>query len=219
MKHTILFDLDGTLTDPQIGITQSVSYALRSFGIHIDDPNTLTPFIGPPLHDSFRMFYGLSDSEAQQAIAKYREYYSAQGIFENTLYPGIATMLQTLQAKGKTLAVATSKPTVFAKKILRHFEIAQYFTQVTGSELNGSRTRKSEVIRHALKHLPSAEIKYAVMVGDRKHDILGAKAFDMDSIGVLYGFGSLDELTTAGATAIAADISELMQLLLSEEPT
>lgn len=212
-KKYILFDLDGTITDPKTGITKSIQYSLRDFGINVEDLDELTPFIGPPLRDSYKKYYGFNDGNAEKAVAKYREYFSEQGIFENVLYPGIDKLLQIQQQRGKMLAVATSKPTVFAEKILKHFHIDEFFSFVAGSELDGRRSQKSEVIQYALDNLPAASADSAIMVGDREYDILGAKALGMDSIGVLYGYGSLEELEEAGATYITESVSGLSDLL------
>ena len=147
----ILFDLDGTLTDPAIGITNSVMYALKKYGIEISDRSELFKFIGPPLWDSFEKYYGFSKEEAKKAVGYYREYYNTKGIFENYVYNGFNELLNLLKVNGKILIVATSKPEVFAKQILEHFDIAKYFTYIAGGNLDGSRVNKDEVISYALK--------------------------------------------------------------------
>jgi phosphoglycolate phosphatase len=212
---TILFDLDGTLTDPKTGIIKSVQYALKSFGI--DEPNldALTKFIGPPLRDSFANFYGFSANDAELAVAKYREYFSDKGIFENEVYPGIPEMLKTLQNSRATLAVATSKPTVYARQILGHFALDGYFSFVAGSELDGTRSVKSEVINYALDELGVTDKASSMMVGDREHDIIGANEVGILSIGVTYGYGSRGELRNAKATHIVDTVGELAQLILN----
>lgn len=210
----LFFDLDGTLTDPMQGITRAVQYALRNFGIEADDLTALCPFIGPPLRNSFREFYDMSDADAEVAVAKYREYYAPKGIFENTVYEGIPALLADLHAHGATLAIATSKPTHFAERIARHFGFADDFTLISGSMPDGSRDAKADVIRHALATLGIADRRQAVMIGDRRHDIEGAAATGLDSIGVLWGYGSRDELETAKPTCIAEDIPALRKLLL-----
>lgn len=212
-KEIILFDLDGTLTDPGPGITRSVQYSLRAFGIQVANTDELATFIGPPLRDSYKKYYAFTDEETEKAIEKYREYFEQRGIFENTLYQGIAGLLKDQLQRGRTLAVATSKPTVYAQQILEHFAIAGCFAFVAGSELDGRRSQKSQVIRYALDHLGAATAGTAIMVGDREHDILGAKALEMESIGVLYGYGSQRELSQAGATHLARDVNELGRLL------
>ena len=214
-KTYILFDLDGTITDPKAGITKSVQYSLASFGIHVENPDTLVHFIGPPLRDSYKQFYGFNDAETETAVAKYREYFSTKGIFENTLYTGMDTLLKALKNDGKQLIIATSKPTVYAKQILKHFDIDKYFDFVAGSELDGRRSKKGEIIAYALENMNIAGTEKAVMVGDREHDVIGANEVGMDSIGVLYGYGNLQELVDAGATFIAKSVQELSTLLTS----
>lgn len=209
----ILFDLDGTLTDPGVGITRSVQYALARFGIRENDLSRLYPFIGPPLKESFMRFYRFSDKEADQAVASYRERFAETGIFENEVYPEIPAVLQALVAEGKHLLVATSKPTVFADRILEHFGLKKYFEFVAGSNLDGSRVRKDEVIRYVLRCAGVSRLASAVMVGDRQYDIAGARQASIDSVGVLYGYGSREELVAAGATCLAASPGELGRLL------
>ena len=212
MKQYLLFDLDGTLTDPMVGITSSVQYALEKFGIHVKYLKDLIPFIGPPLDDSFQEFYGLSKEDAGKAVEYYREYFAPKGIFENEVYPGIPEMLSRLVEAGFTLIVATSKPAVFAKQILEHFGLSDYFSFVGGSELDGTRKRKAEVIGYILE---TCEIKPqdAIMIGDRKHDIEGAKLCGLESVGVLYGYGSEEELSKAGADHIIKDVKLLEEYL------
>ncbi len=210
----ILFDLDGTLTDPKEGITKAVQYALASFGIDETDLNSLIKFIGPPLKDSFREYYGFNDDAAAVAIKKYREYFAEKGLFENKLYPAIAELLAELSERGKTLFVATSKPTVYAEKILNHFQILKYFKSVVGSNLDGSRVVKSEVIEYVLNKVKMSSDKRIVMVGDRKYDIIGAKEEGIDSIGVLYGYGSSEELKKAMPTYLVDSIKTLRDILV-----
>ena len=212
-KKYFFFDLDGTLTDPKIGITKSVQYSLTSFGIDIDDLDALVPFIGPPLRDSYKKYYSFSDQAAEKAVEKYREYFSEQGIYENAIYSGIETLLKEQIAAGNTLVVATSKPTVYATKILRHFNIYDCFSFVSGSELDGSRSKKDLVIQHALDNLNIYDANSVIMIGDKEHDILGAEKLGMDSVGVLYGYGDFDELSKAGAKYIVANVHELSTLL------
>ncbi len=210
----ILFDLDGTLTDPGLGITNSAKYALERFGVHIEDNRQLYPFVGPPLIDSFMKFYGFSGEQAQTAVVYFREYFRDKGIFENVPYAGVKELLSDLKAAGKTLVVATSKPEVFAKLILDHFDMTAYFTFIAGANLDETRTAKSEVIEYALENIPPVDLSRCVMVGDREHDIFGAKTFGMDSIGVLYGYGSREEFERAGATRIAENLNQLKAVLL-----
>lgn len=210
---TVLFDLDGTLTDPEEGITRSFQYALHHFGIEEKDPVKLRQVIGPPLLESFTKLFGFSQIDALLAIDVYREYFTQTGIYENRLYPGIEDMLKELQKAGKHLLVATSKPTVFANRILEHFNIRQYFTFVAGSELNGARTAKAEVIQWALEN-SGTNPKKAVMVGDRKHDIIGAVETNVDTIAVLYGYGSREELKEAGALYFAETPRQVAEYIL-----
>jgi len=209
-----LFDLDGTLTDSGLGITKSVRYALNSFGIDVAGLDALLGFVGPPLREAFMEFYGFSRESADRAVAAYREYYTEKGIFENVLYPGVTEMLCALRDSGRVIALATSKPTVFAETILAHFRIGDYFTAVVGSELGGERSRKDEVIRCVLESLGGPPAREAVMVGDRKHDIIGARETDTGSIGVTYGFGSREELVSCGAKVIVRSVAELTEVLL-----
>lgn len=215
MKQYLLFDLDGTLTDTMVGITSSVQYALEKFGIHVRYLKELIPFIGPPLAESFQKFYGFSKEDAEKAIQYYREYYAPKGIFENEVYEGIPEMLAHLTEAGFTLLVATSKPTVFARKVLKHFGMEDYFSFVGGSELDGSRTKKAEVISYILKTC-GIEAKEAIMIGDRRHDIEGGKACGLESVGVLYGYGTEQELTEAGADHIIRTVAELEDYLRNQ---
>lgn len=213
----LLFDLDGTLTDPKIGITSCVQYALHKLGIEEPDLDKLTPFIGPPLTDSFQEFYGFDEKKAAEAIVYYRERFSTVGLFENENYPGIDKMLAHLKQAGKTLAVASSKPTVFVKKILEHFKIECYFDVIVGSELDGRRARKEEVVEEALRQLRQAaaiqDNDRIVMIGDRKFDIQGAKLSNLVSVGVSFGYALPGELEGAGADYIVDTVAELEELL------
>lgn len=212
--NIIFFDLDGTLTDPKIGITKSVQYALSKFGIIEDNLDRLEVFIGPPLMDSFMEFYSFSEEDSKLAIKYYRERFSVTGLYENKVYPGIDMLLKDLKAAGRKLIVATSKPTVFSEKILKHFNLYNYFDAVDGSELDGTRVQKYEVIEFAIKNLGNKSIDNIIMVGDRKHDIIGAKKNGLSSIGVTYGYGSFDELKSAGADYIVHSVQELRELLI-----
>ena len=209
----VLFDLDGTLTDPATGITNSVMYALKKYGITVDDRRELYKFIGPPLHESFEVFYGFSHEEAFKAVEYYREYYRDKGIYENTVYNGVETLLKELSEGGKKIILATSKPEVFAREILRYFNLDKYFYYVAGANLDGSRTNKAEVIEYALREGKITDKSSAVMIGDREHDIIGANRIGLDSIGVLFGYGSREELETAGATYIAEKVEEISEYL------
>nr|MDA3847375.1 HAD hydrolase-like protein [Vallitaleaceae bacterium] len=200
MKYKyILFDLDGTLTDPKVGITKSVAYSLKKMRDMDVDTEELTKFIGPPLKDSYMDFYDFTEEEAEEAIACYREYFKETGIYENEVYDGIRQLLGRLQALGHILVVATSKPTVFAETIINHFDLEGYFTCIVGSYLDGRRTNKAEVIEAVINALSiHNEKNKVIMIGDRKHDIIGAKTVGVDAIGVIYGYGSYDELEKAG---------------------
>lgn len=214
MFDYILFDLDGTLTDPGVGITSSVAYALEAYGIKVEDKSKLNCFIGPPLHESFVKYYNMSTLLAFDAITKYREYYSERGIFENEVYLGIPGLLQKLKQAGKAVIMATSKPECFAKRIAEHFNIDSYFDCITGSELDGGRVDKAEVIECALERMRITDRSKCVMVGDRLHDIIGAKKTGIHSIGVLYGYGSREELEENGADKIVSTVCELEAELL-----
>lgn len=219
MFNYILFDLDGTLTDPKLGITSSVQYALRALGIEEPSLDKLEPFIGPPLADSFREFYGLDEEQIETAIAKYRERFNDRGIYENEIYPGIAEMLAALKASGKKLSIASSKPTRFVERILDYFDIRTYFDVIIGSNMDGTRSKKEEVVEEALRQmLPSgmtpAEKKAAVaMVGDRRFDIEGAREHGITSVGVSFGYAPEGELEQAGADYIVDTVNALLEVL------
>ncbi len=209
----ILLDLDGTIIDPVTGITKSVEYALAHFGIKVADLKKLHPFIGPPLKDSFKEFYHFSDEQAEIARNKYHERFTQTGIYENLLYNGITDFLKKANQKGLTLMLATSKPGILAEQILKHFNIYEEFAFVGGSEMDGSRSHKADVIQYVLHSNNISELEKVVMIGDRKHDIIGAKENGIDSIGVLYGYGDRKELSEAGADYIVEDIARLSKLL------
>lgn len=211
MYKYLLFDLDGTLTDPGIGITNSVMYSLRKFGIREEDRTSLYKFIGPPLQDSFETYYGFSSEESELAIQYYREYFREQGLYENEVYDGIQDLLAQLKKRGRSLIVATSKPEVFAVEILRHFGLYDYFDFVAGATMDGSRNKKADVIKYALESCSITDKSSAVMIGDRKHDIMGAKENGLDSIGVLFGYGDFDELAKAGATHLAKRPQDILE--------
>lgn len=209
----ILFDLDGTLTDPGEGITNSVAYALNKYGIVNTDRTELYPFIGPPLYASFMKYYGFTEEEAVKAVDYYREYYKDKGIFENRLYDGIDDVLKRLTEAGKVLLVATSKPEVFAKRILSYFGIDKYFAVIAGATMDGSLIEKSDIISYAFKNSGFSK-ENALMVGDRSFDILGAKEQGVTSAGVLWGYGSLEELKSAGADMIFERVEDIEKILL-----
>lgn len=210
----IMFDLDGTLTDSAEGVTRSVQYALKKYGIEAS-PEELKSFVGPPLFWSFENNYGFSKAKALQAVDYYREYYREKGLYENKLYPSVPEMLEALEKSGAKLFVATSKPTIFAVKVLQHFNIDGFFITIAGSNLDGTRIEKGEVIDFILKNNSGLDKKETVMVGDRKHDIRGAHTCGLASIAVTYGYGSHEELSAAGPTHTAHSVPELTELLLA----
>lgn len=216
MYQTILFDLDGTLTDSGQGILNSVAYALEKMGIEEPDTANLNRFIGPPLYESFSRFYQLSPEDTQSAVDAFRVYFKEKGMFENQLYPGIIPLLEELRTAGKTLVIATSKPEIFAKQILEHFGIAHYFDVIAGASLDSSRISKADVIGYAINQL-EAFPKHAVMIGDREHDIEGARMHQLPAIGVLYGYGSKQEFEKAEATMIVETVQDLKRVLLTTE--
>ncbi len=208
----IFFDLDGTITNPMLGITSCVAYALSHYGIEVEDLKTLCPFIGPPLKDSFMEYYHFSEQQAVEAIAYYRERFSTIGLFENEVYEGIADFLTTLRNAGKKIFLVTSKPTCYAEQILVHFKLSTYFDFVGGSNLDGTRTRKEEVMQYVLSAHPHILPQEVVMIGDRRYDIEAAQKYGITSVGVLYGFGSREELEDAGANFLTENIEQLKSL-------
>lgn len=201
----LLFDLDGTIVESGPGIINAVSYALDKMGKEVTDREGLKKFIGPPLTDSMKTYYGMTDEEAIQAVVYYREYYAEKGIFESSVYEGFLDMAARLKEAGKTLAIATSKPEKYAKQIAEKFEFTEFFEGIYGASMDGKLVKKEDVIHYALESLGVEGSDYAkvLMIGDRKYDILGAKANGLKSIGVLYGYGSRTELENAGADYIA----------------
>ena len=218
MKYqTVLFDLDGTLTDPVEGITRSVAFALEHFGIREEDTSALVKFIGPPLAVSFPEFYGFSEEQTALAVEKYRERFSAVGWAENRLFPGVEELLAALKAAGRQLAVATSKPEVYAVRILEHFSLAGYFDHICGPALDAPKSYgKAEVIRDALARC-GADPARSVMVGDRLHDVEGAHKAGIPCVGVLWGYGDREEHRRCGADHVAEDLTVLRALLLKEK--
>ena len=217
MYKYVLFDLDGTLTDPGEGITNSVMYALRHFGIEETDREKLFSFIGPPLVDSFMEKYGFSEEDAREATSEFRVYFRERGIFENVPYEGMKECLDELKERGHILAVATSKPEVFARRILERFGFLPCFDYVFGASMDETRTRKDEVIAYALEEMGVTDRSACVMVGDRSHDILGAKKNGLDAMGVLFGYGSREELEEAGARYIAETVEDIQRILASHD--
>lgn len=211
--ETIFFDLDGTLTESGPGILKSVQYALAKFGIYEEDVSKLRPFIGPPLVYSFSKFYGMSEQDARRAMAYYREYYPEHGIFDNSVYEGIPALLAELKGAGKRLCVATGKPEVYANKIIEHFNLSPFFDVVGGSDFAETRADKTSVIRYVMEQCGVSK-EQVVMVGDRHHDIDGARANGIRSIGILFGYGDRAELEKAGADVICETVSDLRAELL-----
>ncbi|MBQ6172223.1 MAG: HAD hydrolase-like protein [Clostridia bacterium] len=215
MKKYILFDLDGTLTDPQEGIVNSVKYSLEKLGITKYDENSLPSFIGAPLSQAYTEYFGFTEEKAKEAIRLFREYYTPKGIFENHVYPGVKNMLSKLYSKEYTLAVATLKPTPTSVRVLEHFGLNKYFTFICGSDLQRTDEVKADIIKNAAALLNIKDNSLAVMVGDRKHDILGAAANGLDCIGVLYGHGSREELEKAGAHMFAHNAEDVYDIIES----
>ncbi|MFJ8529036.1 HAD family hydrolase [Bacillus sp. NPDC094106] len=209
MYTTFLFDLDGTLTDPKEGIVNSVLFALRKMGIDEPNPNDLDSFIGPPIQHSFADRYGMNEKQVEQAVTYFREYMQQSGLFENRVYEGIPDILQELKDEGLRLFIATSKLTVFAKQVVEHFQLAHFFEEIVGSNLDGTRIKKDEIIEHILHTNKGLQKEEIVMIGDRKYDMIGANCNGIDSIGLLYGYGSEGELKEAGATHIVKHVEEL----------
>lgn len=209
MFDYLFFDLDGTLTDPAQGITNSFIHALKYFGIEIPSYETLCTFIGPPLPETFKTQFGFDEQKVAEGVKKYREYFATKGLLENSVYPGIPELLAGLKAAGKKLVVATSKPEEYSVRIIEHFGLAQYFENVCGSLMDESRSKKDEVIAYAIERNHISDKSKILMIGDRKHDILGAKKIGLKSCGVLFGYGSLEELEEAGADFISQNVSRL----------
>lgn len=207
--NTIFFDLDGTLTDPKIGITRSIQYALTGLGHAAPHEDELTWCIGPPLHASFSKLLG-ETALADRALLLYRERFSETGIYENAVYDGIEATLASLADGKRRLFVATSKPHIYAMRIIEHFKLGAYFERVFGSELDGTRVDKSDLLRYAIAET-GIDPAGALMVGDRSHDIVGARNNGMRALGVLYGFGSRDELIGAGAHGLCAVPPEITE--------
>ena len=208
-----LFDLDGTLTDPGLGITRSAMHALDKFGIHVTDKTELYAFIGPPLADSFKNFYGFSDSKAQEAVTIFRERYREVGLFENEVYDGIPELLKELKVRNVTVALATSKPHEFAVRILEHFDLLKYFDYVSAASMDGRIGKKADIIANLLNDMHVADTDSVIMIGDRYHDVEGAKANNLKSAGVLWGYGSEEELREAGASVVFAKPEDLLSLV------
>lgn len=211
MYKVILFDLDGTLTESGEGITKSVQYALEKIGKPEPDLDKLKVFVGPPLKEQFMKYAALEKEDAELAVKFYRERYTVTGIFENRPYEGVKELLEFLQKKGYLLAVASSKPELFVKQILEHFEMSGYFTEIVGSEMDGRRTKKTEVIEEALRRLGiQRKREQVLMIGDKEHDVIGAKEAGIPCVAVSYGYGTMEELENAKPLRICSTTEELM---------
>lgn len=210
----LFWDLDGTLTDPGMGITNSVMYALKKFDIEVADRSVLFPFIGPPLMESFRKFYGFDEEKAKLAVTYYREYFGVKGLFENEVYAGIPEFLRKCTEKGKKLILATSKPEHYAVQIMEHFDLEKYFDCLCGSHLDAGYETKADVIRDAFSRCNIEDKSKVLMIGDRMHDICGAKECGIPCAAVLWGYGSEDEFRKYNADYIIKDLDELEELVL-----
>jgi len=213
MYDVVLFDLDGTLTDPGEGITNSVAYALNKFGITVNDRAELYNFIGPPLIDSFMKYYNMSYNDGLKAVEYYGEYFGLTGIFENKMFDGVPKLLEKIKASGCTISLATSKPEQYAVRILEHFDLTKYFNFVGAATMDESRSKKADVIKYTLDKLNVNDKSRVVMIGDRHHDIEGAIQNGLDSIGVLVGYGDRKELEDAGATYIADTLADILKYI------
>lgn len=210
MPKTILFDLDGTLTDSGEGIINCAILALKHFGCPIPSREEMRTFVGPPLHESF-IRHGIPADKAEEAIEIYRSRYIPIGAYENTPYPGVRVLLEKLKAQGHTLYVATSKPETTSVKILEHFDLAKYFDRICGASMDTSRSSKEAVIAYLLELI--GKDSDIIMVGDTKFDIIGAAAHGIPAIGVCWGYGKVEDMRRAGAQAIACSMDELFTLL------
>ena len=213
-RRFLLFDLDGTITDPAIGITRSVQHALRHFGIDEPDLKTLEKFIGPPLVDAFVEFYGLTREQGREALGVYREYYADTGLYEATLYADIGPLLKRAKRGGYEVVMATSKPEMYARRLMRHFGLSEAFSDIAGSDMAERRADKTAVIREAMARLAITDPSEALMIGDRRFDVESGRALGMETVGVLYGYGSREELEAAGADHLVATVRELSELIL-----
>jgi len=214
MYDVILFDLDGTLTDSKDGIIESIQHALSELGIRESNVDKLVSFIGVPLIESFRKHYSLDATQARRGIELYRKHYADVGIQTNAAYPGIPELLEELNAQGKRLIIATVKATVFAENVLKYLKLLDYFVSVVGGDLDTDGTSKTEIVRRALSQSKVTPKQKAVMVGDRKHDVIAAHSSGIDSIAVTYGYGSLEEIRNANPTYCARSVEELKELLM-----
>lgn len=211
--QSVLFDLDGTLTDPREGITRSIQYALGKLGIDEPDLGKLEHFIGPPLLKAFMQFYDFDEAKAWDAVNFYRERFKVTGLYENRVFDGVTPLLETLSGQGRELYIATSKPWIFAREIARHFDFDRHFKVIYGSELDGTRTDKVDLIAHLVAE-EGLDPSTTLMIGDRKHDLIGAKRNGLDAAAVGYGFGSLEELSAEHPAYYFETLAELHQAFL-----
>lgn len=209
----IFFDLDGTLTNPERGLVSSFAYGLSKMGVDVSDREALKRFIGPPLREEWQAVYGFTPDEAEEAIRLFREYFSVYGWWDNEPYPGISDVLSRLKNSGKRLAVASSKPEIFAKKILDLFELSQYFDFIGGALQDKSRDKKSQVLEFVIDSLGVSEKDECILVGDRKFDAEGAAACGIDSLGVAYGHGTREEIDRASFTYVVNTVDDILCLL------
>jgi phosphoglycolate phosphatase len=216
MYNYVLWDLDGTITKPEEGIFNSIEYAAFSFGLPEPNRADLYIFIGPPLQYSFEKFFNVNQEDGAKLVSLYREYYAGKGIYECEMYGGIASALKQLKEAGKTIALATSKPEKYARQLLNYFGIERYFDAIVGADMSPQSAEKSLIVARALKEC-GADKSQTIMVGDRQHDIIGAKRNDIDSVGVLYGYGSKEEFETFGATYIAQTPQDVVNVVLGKE--
>jgi phosphoglycolate phosphatase len=207
----ILFDLDGTLTDPFLGITNSWKYALKKLNIEID-PNILKTFIGPPLEKTFSEYFKFDKTNTETGKKHYREYFSEKGLYENTLYDGIENLLKELNIRNKICILATSKPIIFAEKIIKYFNIDTYFKYTVGGNLEGTFVEKEDIIKYIVENY-NLEKSETIMIGDRKYDIIGANKNEIKSIGVLYGYGSKEELENEKPEYIINNAKEILEII------
>ena len=212
--NIIAFDLDGTLTNPEKGLVKSFSYTFDKMGIPYNSADELKRFIGPPLYEEWQRCFGLTPEESAKALLFFREYYAEYGWWDNEIYPGVADMLKALKSGGKKIILATSKPEVFAKKILDLFEISCYFDFIGGASSDKTRDKKHEVLTYSLDAVGATDKDQCILVGDRVYDAEGAKICGIDSLGVLYGHGSYEEIESAGFTYVCNDVSDVTKLLL-----
>lgn len=212
-KKYVFFDLDGTLTDSREGILNSIEYMLKHFDIRVADRSGLRVWLGPPLMESLEKYQGFSKEKAWEGVLKYREYFDEKGIFENRVYEGIAELMETLRARGCSLMLATSKPEIAARRVMDHFDLTKYFDYVGGASQDTSRVKKGDVIRYVMETNHITDPDEVIMVGDRENDVAGAHQNDVKAIGVLYGYGTREELDTAGADYIAETVEDVADII------